>query len=285
MTNFVVSSGVTSSGIELGLSDTLQILPGGIASGTVVSGGSGYVSGASFFTHLTAFSASTETIFSGGSATQTTVDAGQQVVSAGGIAISTTVNQTFNGLVVSSGGIASATYIGLTATISVLSGGVTSNTSALGAENVGAGGKAFGTILLPDTAANTQQNVDSGGLAVGTLVGSHSFLNVSAGGTASNAVLASGGLMFLRGTGSGTVVSGGSETVVAGGLALFTTVNSGGVEILSSGGQAGDTLSGPTAINSGGVQQVLSSGRALGAVVTAAASRSSARVGLPTKRN
>jgi len=284
MTNFVVSSGVTSSGIELGLSDTLQIQSGGIASGTVASGGSGYVSGASFFTSLTTFSASTEIIFSGGSATQTTVNAGQQVVSSGGIAISTTVNN-FNGLVVSNGGIASAAYIDLTATISVLSGGVTSNTSALGAENVGAGGKAFGTILLPDTAANTQQNVDSGGLAVGTLVGSHSFLNVSAGGTASNAVLASGGLMFLRGTGSGTVVSGGSETVVAGGLALFTTVNSGGVEILSSGGQAGDTLSGPTAINSGGVQQVLSSGRALGAVVTAAASRSSARVGLPTKRN
>src|SRR5262245_60494992 len=113
MTNFVVSSGVTSSGVTVALSDTMQIRSGGIASATHVSGGVVNVSGASFFTNLTTFNSSTETVFSGASATQTTVDVGTQVVSAGGLAISTTVNAfgTVHGMIVSSGGVASAALV------------------------------------------------------------------------------------------------------------------------------------------------------------------------------
>ena len=90
--------------------------------------------------------------------------------------------------------------------------------------------------------------------------GTSSFMSLSAGDTATNTTINSGGLQYVYSGGSATsttINSGGQQRVSSGGSATGTTINSGGRQNVSSGGSATSTT-----INSGGQQRVSSGGSA-----------------------
>ncbi|EGO8736676.1 autotransporter outer membrane beta-barrel domain-containing protein [Escherichia coli] len=95
--------------------------------------------------------------------------------------------------------------------------------------------------------------------------GTSSFMSVSAGDTATNTTINSGGLqyVFSGGSATGTTInSGGQQRVSSGGSATGTTINSGGLQYVFSGGSATGTT-----INSGGQQRVSSGGSATGTTI------------------
>ncbi|WP_208484673.1 autotransporter outer membrane beta-barrel domain-containing protein [Escherichia coli] len=111
-------------------------------------------------------------------------------------------------------------------------------------------------LLLPSAPALAtdykNQTLESGGTS--------SFMSLSAGDTATNTTINSGGLQYVYSGGSATsttINSGGLQNVHSGGSATSTTINSGGQQRVSSGGSATGTT-----INSGGRQNVSSGGSA-----------------------
>jgi autotransporter passenger strand-loop-strand repeat protein len=86
-------------------------------------------------------------------------------------------------------------------------------------------------------------------------------LNVYAGGTAIGTTINSGGIEYVYGTATGTTInSGGAEFVYDGGTAIGTTINSGGLEYVYA------TAIGTT-INSGGLENVYATGGAYGTTI------------------
>ncbi|HBE4682179.1 TPA: autotransporter outer membrane beta-barrel domain-containing protein [Escherichia coli] len=111
-------------------------------------------------------------------------------------------------------------------------------------------------LLLPSAPALAtdykNQTLESGGTS--------SFMSLSAGDTATNTTINSGGLQYVYSGGSATsttINSRGQQRVSSGGSATGTTINSGGRQNVSSGGSATSTT-----INSGGQQRVSSGGSA-----------------------
>ncbi|HAN7858549.1 TPA: autotransporter outer membrane beta-barrel domain-containing protein, partial [Escherichia coli] len=196
-----------------------------------------------------------QNVFSGGSATSTTINSGGfQNVHSGGSATSTTIN---------SGGL-QYVYSGGSATSTTINSG--------GQQRVSSGGSATGTTIN----SGGQQRVSSGGSATSTTINSGGMLSVSSGGSAVDITQNSGGIIFadtsatLRGTninGSFSIAggsasnmlleNGGYLSVLNGHQATSTTINSGGQQRVSSGGSATSTT-----INSGGFQNVYSGGSA-----------------------
>ncbi len=111
-------------------------------------------------------------------------------------------------------------------------------------------------LLLPSAPALAtdykNQTLESGGTS--------SSMSLSAGDTATNTTINSGGFQHVFSGGSATsttINSGGQQRVSSGGSATGTTINSGGQQSVSSGGSATSTI-----INSGGSQLVSSGGSA-----------------------
>ena len=112
-------------------------------------------------------------------------------------------------------------------------------------------------LLLPSAPALAtdykNQTLESGGTS--------SFMSLSAGDTATNTTINSGGLQYVYSGGSATsttINSGGQQRVSSGGSATGTTINSGGEQRVSSGGSATSIT-----INSGGMLSVSSGGSAV----------------------
>ncbi|WP_284993247.1 autotransporter outer membrane beta-barrel domain-containing protein [Escherichia coli] len=111
-------------------------------------------------------------------------------------------------------------------------------------------------LLLPSAPALAtdykNQTLESGGTS--------SSMSLSAGDTATNTTINSGGQQHVSSGGSATsttINSGGFQYVSSGGSATGTTINSGGLQHVFSGGSATSTT-----INSGGFQNVFSGGSA-----------------------
>ncbi|HIA9695873.1 TPA: autotransporter outer membrane beta-barrel domain-containing protein [Escherichia coli] len=112
-------------------------------------------------------------------------------------------------------------------------------------------------LLLPSAPALAtdykNQTLESGGTS--------SSMSLSAGDTATNTTINSGGFQHVFSGGSATsttINSGGQQRVSSGGSATGTTINSGGQQRVSSGGSATSTT-----INSGGMLSVSSGGSAV----------------------
>jgi autotransporter passenger strand-loop-strand repeat protein len=92
MTNYIISSGQTSSGLTLGSGDTLEVLSGGSAIDTTLSaGGSETIYGSD--SGATISSGGTQVVQSGGSTSGTTIDnGGTETVLSGGTAIATVIS-------------------------------------------------------------------------------------------------------------------------------------------------------------------------------------------------
>ena len=219
MSDYILISGRTVSGLVVSAGTYLEIGSGGVAINTLVKDG-GY-----------------ETVFSGGITTATTVRAGgYEQVSSGGTAISTNVKDG-GYLVLGPGGTASSAAV---------SGG--------GTMIVSAGGVAIDTESAAAAVLSVTNLVTSGQTISGVTIGSSSLLDVGAGGRAISTTVVGGGVETVSsgGTVSGTVVSSGATLdVVAGGSAANTDVLSGGTFIVLSGGSATGTV-----ISSGGLGSV-----------------------------
>ena len=116
-------------------------------------------------------------------------------------------------------------------------------------------------LLLPSAPALAtdykNQTLESGGTS--------SSMSLSAGDTATNTTINSGGFQHVFSGGSATsttINSGGFQNVHSGGSATSTTINSGGLQYVYSGGSATSTT-----INSGGQQRVSSGGSATGTTI------------------
>ncbi|HEV2336832.1 MAG TPA: hypothetical protein VGS13_15110 [Stellaceae bacterium] len=231
-----ISAGQTSSGIIVERGGTLDVLSGGIASGTGLIG--------DFFRNATL------DVESGGVTRDTVIiDQGDEFVSSGGVADGTVVN---------------ASGFILASTLEVLSGGVASGTVLSGAHDQSAALEVWSGGVASDTEVSDGGYllVLDGGIANGAVVGSGGIIN--AGGVVSRTVVGSGGTeeVTLGGIASGTLItSGGSQTIGIGGVASGATVMAGGKQHVFAGGTARRT------IVSGGSENISASGRASGGMI------------------
>jgi len=237
MTACIVSSGVVSSGLALGASDTLTILAGGSAvatadgghefvdaggvdtGGRILSGGSVQVSSGGAAMDATVSGGGVESIASGGTIT------GAAVLSGGAILLSAGAHA--SGVTVAAQGqayINQAIGAGQTLTAGPEAGeGLLSSTTILG-----------GVTLAPDAYLVESFGIGSGGT-----------LDIPAGGLVTDATVLAGGVLSGQGTliGHGAEVWGLAEGVTVGGQGeyAYLLVNAGG-DILYISGRTGRFL-------------------------------------------
>ena len=201
-----VSAGQTSHELMVIAGGTLVVEAGGTAAYLNYNGGDADIIGLDSGGLVWAGGA--ESIYSGGTAINTLVESvGLQIV--GGVA---------SNVMVDSGG----------TQIVEAGGGYESLSPPTGL------GQTYGTTL-----SGGEQIVSSGGFTFDTMVGSASFEQVDAGGTALGTVVSSAGTENVHGADVSAVIDGGGyQEVFAGGNASGTTVSSGGTQQIDYGGTA-----------------------------------------------
>ncbi|MGI4795683.1 MAG: beta strand repeat-containing protein [Janthinobacterium lividum] len=282
MTNYVVSSGQTLTGIEASyttnppsraqMGETVlvqgggtlnnsgingdasgSVQSGGVANATTVSGGSLEVAAGGtinnttlngFDTFMSLINYNSFALVDGGTANNTTVTAGNFEVAAGGVANGIVVNSAFN----------TPTQDTVSAALNVL--GVATNVAI--EQNrafVGAGGvltgatvSGSGTLYVFGSASGVIDSaglevVGSGGMTTGTVI-SGGTESVAGGGITTGTTLQSGTSM-VSGTANNTTVAGSVQAVLSGGVANATSINQGGNQAVSVGGSSsGATVNG-----------------------------------------
>ena len=274
MSDYILISGQTVSGLVVSAGTYLEIGSGGTAIDTLVKDG-GY-----------------QTVFSGGVTISATIRAGAyELVSNGGTAIDTGIKDG-GYLVLGSGGITSSAAVSGGGTMIVSAGGVAIDTESaaaavLSVTNLVTSGQTISGVTV---GSSSLLDVGSGGLALSTTVVGGGVETVSSGGTVSGTVVSSGATLEVLGGGSAadtTVESGGTFVVLSGGTETFTVVSSGGqasVTLVVSAGEvesgliadpvtsiyvlAGGVVSGTT-VMSGGTEVVSAGGTEVGTVVSA----------------
>ena len=171
--------------------------------------------------NYTSNSGGTQTIFSGGTATSTTMYHAAQVISGGTVNITTIYGGSQD---VFSGGMVTKTNITYGASQAVYFGGsVTSTTINSGCT----------------------QTIFSGGSATSTAINWGGVQTIFSGGSATSTAINSGGVQTISSGGSATstaINSGGVQTIFSGGSATSTAINSGGVQTIFSGGNLSGIL-------------------------------------------
>ena len=201
-------------------------------------------------------------ISSGGVAKNTTINSGGSVyISSGGVANETTINSGY--MWISSDGVANETIVNSSGRVNIYSGGVANSTTINS-----------GSIFI------------YGGVANETTINSGGRVSIYSGGVANEIILSSGGwlgswmqhgetaasitaMTDFRLTGTATNLNGsGNFSIISGGVASKTTINSGSMTIASGGVAKNTTINsgGSVYISSGGVANeiILSSGGRLG---------------------
>jgi autotransporter passenger strand-loop-strand repeat protein/uncharacterized repeat protein (TIGR03803 family) len=262
-----ISSGQTISGIVDLVGGVMNVVSGGTASGTTISGGVINVAGAA--DDLSVSSGGVETVSSGGTDSGTTIDSGgTEYVFAGGIALDVTLTglgssyssdvaqldvdsgASLNGATVNSGG-----YLFLEGGASATNYNISS-----GGHLVIENGFTLSDFLVDDGVGMEIKSAASG---TSTFIDSGGELQVWDGGSGNATEVASGSTerVFSSGDTVGTSLQG-SEFVYSGGQVSSTTVLSGGTEYVSAGGTASGTV-----VSSGGVQIVSSGGVVSGVTI------------------
>ena len=205
---YVVSSGVTSSGVAVGAGATLTVLNGGTAvDATIGNGGQEVVSSGGFAVGTVITDAGYEYVLSGGTESNAVVSAlGTQVVSSGGVTVSTTLDGGFEYV----GGVASAATVNRGGTLfdsgGTLVGCVVNSSGVIDA------GSATGDVVND----GGQEDVFYQGVASGTQVNSGGVQYLSYGATGTGTVVESGGMAVDGGTLTGAVLSSGAIVAVLG---------------------------------------------------------------------
>ncbi|WP_456619830.1 MULTISPECIES: beta strand repeat-containing protein [unclassified Bradyrhizobium] len=188
----------------------------GTASGTRLEGGAQYVFGSASTTTL---NSGLQFVENGGAANTATIHGGNQVVFAGGTATGTTMD---GGSQEVYGAVVTQTTIGNGAIQHLHGSAVTTILNSGGAQNVYADGTATGTT------------VNAGGVQVDWGVAGATIVN--------------GGVQYVYGSAAGTTVLAGTQYVQSGGSADDTTIGSGALAFVHSGGAMDDVIfAGPNA--------------------------------------
>lgn len=185
-------------------------------------------------------------LFAGDTATNTTINIdGYQYVYSGGSATSTTINYGVQYVY------GSATSTTINRGNQYVYGSATSTTINRGNQYVQSGGSAVSTTI------NNYSVQFVYGSATSTAIGSGSNQYVY--GSATDTIINSDGTQFLHGTATSTTINNGGEQIVfSGGSVTNTIINSDGLQTVYSGGSATDTT-----IHSGGSLVVFSGGSAV----------------------
>jgi len=279
---YTISAGVTSNGIILnsggtanvqGTANNITINSGGIenliiggnSSGVTINAGGRqvlgeYSSAYGFYaggiaSAVKVNSGGTETLSAGTVTGLTINNGGSAVVYNGGLVINTTVNS--GGMEYLSAGVDSGT-------LTVKNGGIVS-----GLVDVVSGD----TLMVQSGALIAQLEISSGAVVSGSLAESHGAVTVSYGANTGSAalILNNSGTANVQGTADNVVInSGGVEMVNSGGATSGVTINAGGQQVLGEystvyGYYAGGNASAVT-INSGG-KEILSAGTVSGLTV------------------
>lgn len=238
-----IGSGVVSSGDVINSGEAQTVYSGGSALNTTInSGGNQNVNNGGYASNATVNSSGSQNIGSAGSATGTIVNSGGfQRVSAGGVATGTQLSGGAQNIY--SGGSAIDAVIHKSGVQNVLSGATASNTviNSGGIQRVSSGG------MVSDTTINSSgaQNILSDGRAENTTINSGGNQNVSSGGNAVNTTINSGGNQHVSSGGSAVkteIYSGGKQTVYSGGLATSSQVMDGGALNISGGSATSATV-------------------------------------------
>ena len=240
-----VSAGGSTTSTTVSAGGFEDVLNGGVATGTTVSGGM------VLRDLITPAPAGGQFISMGGSATRTTVSSGgSEVVFSGGLAGSATI---------SSGGTQHVTSGGSAVSATVLDGGtdLVEFTGHSDGAGISSGGSQVVFGLTKDTTVSSggSQSVSSGGAATFDIIGSGGHVTIFDHGTTGSALVNSGGFLFVSGGSAvNTVVNEGLEVASNGGVSIGALVQSGGKEVASSGGvlSATQILDGGSAILSAG---------------------------------
>ena len=195
-----------------------------------------------------------------------------------GTANNTSASGAFTLINVENGGTANGTTLSGKGHEIVESGGIDNNAivNISGLLEVDGGGKAFnpiinsgGMLLVEGTVKNGSGVVSGATISAGAIefvnvlgidhgafiYGSQNVQRGNSPGVAHNATVFAGGDQFVSGTASGTVLSGGSQTVWGLGVATDTEVFNGGTQSIQSGGSAIDSI-----VHSGGTLKIFNSG-------------------------
>ena len=263
-----ISSGVTSTGLDVMLTGKLHVMNSGWAQKVSVSNGGAVVVSNGGILYQCTVSGGSVTVMNGGWAEAVSVENGglyllssgasthNTFISSGGVArIGKDVMAT--GITVLDGGVLHVSSVGY-ARGPVVSGGGLVHVSAVGIVDKA---QSYGSIFVGSGGRFNSSTVNSGAEATIASGGSCSNVKIScgivsmdSGALASAVVVDSGGRFVLL----GTTVNGDPVSPGSSGLAKKTTVNAGGTMIVS-GGTASNTT-----INSGGRMTVLDGGTATG---------------------
>ncbi|MDR2901901.1 MAG: autotransporter outer membrane beta-barrel domain-containing protein [Lactobacillales bacterium] len=250
-----------------------------IANGTIINGGGAQNVGTDAIANNTIINDGIQTVV--GTANNTTINGGSQIVQKGALADTTIINS--GGVQTVYGGKALNTTIeanGIQNVVdsydedveirgTVINGGTQNLSSwypsgmnvsdydavinAGGIQNANANSQTFGTTIN----AGGTQNIKAGAVSNDSIVNADGIQNVAVGGVANRTVINSDGTQDLRGTADGTVINGteghtGKQYVLAGATATNTTIQ-GGFQHVE--GTADDTVmtSGQQAALNGGV--------------------------------
>ncbi len=256
-----INAGATSAGFLVIAAGTLIVGAGGTALDTNYNGGSGLVAGID--TNAVVWAGGSQTIFSGGTASHTTVVSVEIQIVDGGEALDAFVGSAGTQIVQSGGRLFQITP-------GAGEGFALNTTLSFGQQIVGAGGVVFGTHI------EGAEYVTGGAVQI-----------VQLGGQANGTVISAGGSEEVAGLDQhATILSGGSQVVDKGGTASATFIGQGAFQVISPGGVAiSATVSGPiseqqvqgtasdTTIENAGFELVYSADYA--ATVSAAAHRRS----------
>jgi autotransporter passenger strand-loop-strand repeat protein len=270
----VVSSGVTSTGVEVIQEAELHVQKGGIAySAAAADGGSVVISNGGILLVCTVSNDGELVVLNGGYAQTITVDeGGLYTISSGGTGRKSVV--LFGGSLcvqsdalaagvsvmdggefhVSKGAYADTPVVETGGMMTLSSGGVADSATISGSADVNAGGELNNATVLN----GGQVTIQSKGYADAAAVSSGGGVTVLKGGTLNFASVYANGTIAVDGGVCGNVtISGGTVNISGGGTANKTTVNSDGKLNVSSGGTANSTT-----VNSGGSLTVSNGGTA-----------------------
>ena len=290
MSTYYIYRDITSTGITLGVSESMTVSSGGtvnnitVASGGKLSVNSGgvatgitqkaggvvvvNVTGNDTVTKITGTNAKGKFSLANGIATNfIAYSGGDMHVSSGGVVSNTTVSCGGN-LYVDSGGTAGSTIVSSGGYLYVWEGG-TLNGAVIyqGGEVDCWPGVKMSNVVYKGWKLTMENTLDvkSGVSAVKTRVSSGGELTVGSGGTTSSATVLSGGKISVSSSGKDsntTIRSGGLHYVVNGGRANNTTIEGGIQGVRDSGSIAKNTV-----VNSNGSQFIADGGRSYSAII------------------
>jgi hypothetical protein len=288
MTIYNVTSGVTSSGLTLGLNDIMYVSSGGASVHSLVGRGGTefiYSSGTSIDTQVAAFGAAyvdaggTEIADSGGTSYGVNISGGTLIVLSGGTAIADSLISSGSNAgygTVSGGGLAINMQVVFGGDLNVMAGGtVESGTVVESVILISGAGALVGDM---NVYYNSIITVESGGTLSGTYLSGYSAIgtaddDILSGGVASDTQIGVDAFEVISsgGTSIGAQVISGTEVVSAGGTTISANVYATGTEETNSGGTSIDTqvaIGGAAYIYAGGTEIADSGGTSIQVTVS-----------------